>query len=381
MPVEDKISVIIFDGGSLQGEVEELMTKGRHAALLDTINKMKKVEYFQEFYLVTNFPQLAARARPLGVKVYLNSLAPADFHFGRALKELINSEGLHRVFCMGGGSIPLASMEELAALGRIICEEKESAVFSNNVQSGDFTAFVPAKAINNIPLPRQDNALATLLREEAGLAMKLFPNLPGLTFDLDTPTDLLVLGSSSKVGSHTIACLKELNLDFSRINAAKKVLRGDYQEVFLLGRVGAPVIAYINQNLKVRLRVLSEERGMKALGRQQRGEVVSLAGCLVEELGPERFVQQLSRTAQCVFWDTRVLFAHFGLNLPDEERFSSDLGLWQKVKHPLVRRLTRAVVESPVPIICGGHSLVSGSLQVLVDEIGPQHPFHFSVVR
>ena len=69
------------------------------------------------------------------------------------------------------------------------------------------------------------------------------------------------------------------------------------------------------------------------------------------------------------FIDTRVLFAHFKLKLSAEERFLSDMGRWQEIKNPWLKEFTRAAAESTIPIVLGGHSLVSGGIWVLAEEI------------
>ena len=115
----------------------------------------------------------------------------------------------------------------------------------------------------------------------------------GTQFDIDTPADLLVMAASPLVPPRGFGYL---NLDTQNIEKIKEVLCGDYRELALIGRIGAPVIARLNRNFKVRLRVFSEERGMKALGRLERNEVVSLLGYWLEEAGPEKFFNCLAKT-------------------------------------------------------------------------------------
>jgi len=364
--------VVLFEGGDPGGEIERMMVKVRHAVLLDNIVKMKQIKHIASIYLLTNYPPLAQQAELLGVRVLRNSLSEKDFHFGKTLAELINKERLENVLYMGGASLPLVSVAELEEICSLLLESEE-AIFANNAQSADVIAFTPASLINKIEPPRLDNILAFTLRDATGIEQKLFRHTSGFLFDLDTPADLLVLAGSPLAGPRTRQVIAGLNLDLSRLERAKEVLRGDYEEVALIGRVGAPVVAHINQNLKVRLRIFSEERGMKALGREERGEALSLLGFFLEEVGPAKFIEYLEKVARCAFWDTRVFMAHKKLRPSAEERFLSDLGCWQKIKDPVLKELTRAAAESEIPIICGAHSLVLGGLWALVDEIGPTH--------
>ena len=370
--MENVVSVVLFEGGEPFSEIERMMVSVRHAVMLDIIDRMRQVAQIGPVYLLTNYPDLAKEAASLGVNVIENRLSEKQFHFGKIFAELINKEKLEKVFYMGGASIPLVTVKELEEICSLLLNSK-AIIYANNAQSADIIAFTPGNLINKIEPPAIDNILGFSLRDGTGVQQKLFRHTSGLLFDLDTPADLLVLAGSPLTGPRTRRVLDSLNLDLSRLQRAKEVLAGDYEEVMLLGRVGAPIIAHINQNLKVRLRIFSEERGMKALGREERGEVVSLIGFFLEEAGIGKFIKYIETVAKCAFWDTRVMMAHLKQRLSAEERFLSDLGLWQELKDPLVKEFTRATVESGIPIVCGAHSLVLGGLWAIVDEIGPTH--------
>ena len=62
----------------------------------------------------------------------------------------------------------------------------------------------------------------------------------------------------------------------------------------------------LNKVLKLRLRVFSEERGMKALGRLAAGEVVCCWATCLNRLEWKLF-GYLPRVASCAFIDSRVL--------------------------------------------------------------------------
>jgi hypothetical protein len=370
--MEDAVSVVIFEGGEPAGEIEKILVDVRQAVLLDNITKMKQVKQIGSIYLLTNYSRLAKEVAAMGVKVLENEIPAAKFHFGRVFRDLINQEGLKNIFYMGGSSIPFVTIKELEEVCTLLLNSK-NVVYSNNAQSADIVAFSPGSLINRIEPPVIDNFLAIALEDEAGVEHKLLRNTIGFTFDLDTPSDLMILAGSPLVGPRARERLEKLSLDLTPLQKAKDVLRGDYEEVLLLGRVGAPVIRHINLNLKVRLRIFSEERGMKSLGREKSGEAISLMGYFLEEIGPAKFVKYMEKVAHCAFLDTRVLMVHLKLRLTPEERFLSDLGLWQEIKEPVWREFTRATVESEIPIIRGGHSLVLGGLWALVDEIGPTY--------
>jgi len=363
-----RVSAVIFEGSSPLSPVEEMMVRVREAALLDNLEKLTKVPEIQDYYLYTNRPELKKPASSLGAQVFLNSADPQHFHFGEALKSAVLEHGLQRVFCLSGAGCPLITVQELQMVAHRLVK-RENYVYTNNTQSSDMTAFTVTKGFEATQLPAMDNSLALTLRDQLGLEMELMPHTLGLLFDIDTPTDLVVLGAGPFGGPRTRKALQELKLDYGTLNAAKAVLRAEYEDVALIGRVGAPVIGRLNADLKLRLRIFSEERGMKSLGRIEAKEVISLLGLLLDHAGIEHFFEYLARVARCAFIDSRVLFYHYQLDLSDQERFLSDLGRWEELENPWLREFTRAAVNCKIPVLLGGHSLVAGSLWALCDEL------------
>jgi hypothetical protein len=137
------------------------------------------------------------------------------------------------------------------------------------------------------------------------------------------------------------------------------------KEVVVAGRISSATWARLEATTLARVRVFSEERGMKADARE--GVARSLLGFYLDAVGPDGLFAALGRLADSAFVDSRVLFAHLGLTLSTEDRFQSDLGNWQRVRNPLAAQFTRAACVAPLPVVLGGHSLVSGGLWALVD--------------
>ena len=364
------VTAVVFEGSGPKSRVEEAMVLVRQAALLDNLEKMGRVSGLDKIFLHTNRPELVEPAAGLGAEVSLNFTPPEEFHYGKELQAIIRAHGLTRVLCLNGAGCPLITVEELNMICRKLIE-RDRLVYTNNTQSADIIAFTVPGDIDNAELPATDNSLALALRDQLGLEMELMPHSLGLLFDIDTPSDLLVLGAGPFAGSRTQAAIESLNLDYRTLEQAKTVLSDEYEDVVLIGRVGAPIIGHLNAVLKLRLRVFSEERGMKSLGRIEAGEVISLLGLLLDHAGLDQFFNYLSRVARCAFIDSRVLIHHYRIDPPDRERFLSDLGLWQEIEQPWLREFTRAAVECPIPVVLGGHSLVSGSLWALCSELDP----------
>ncbi len=127
------------------------------------------------------------------------------------------------------------------------------------------------------------------------------------------------------------------------------------------------MLAHLETDLACRKRVFSEERGMRASGREARGEVRSLLGFYLASVGPWRFFESLGELGQAAFVDSRVLFSHLGLRPTAADRFHSDLLEVEAIVDPLIREFTAAARAAPIPVLLGGHSLVTGGLWTLID--------------
>lgn len=361
----ERIAIVILEGGNPLDPVEQQMVSVRKAMTLDVVEKVKHIPEIDGVYLSTNYPDLAASAAALGALVVEEE---QPFHFGRCLQNVVNLNQVDGVIYIGGASCPFLTADEFRQIAQDL-RTRKNVVYTNNPQSSDIVAFTPGDAINHIDLPENDNTLATALRNQAGLERVLLPHSVGVHFDIDTPADLLVMSLSPKVSPRTRQALDALNWDNSRVRRAMELMALPQSNILLAGRVNPWTMSHVGTHYRCRLRVISEERGMRALGRAERGEVHSLLGFLLEQLSPRGLVDYISSITDAAFIDTRVIFAHLRRNLNEGQRFSSDLGLVERVGDELVAEFTEAVFNAPVPIILGGHSLVAGSMWSLVDTL------------
>ncbi len=360
------VTLVIFEGGVGQSPLEESFRRVRQGVVLDQIVKAQSAG-IERIILCTPYPELAEAASPFGVVVELEAPGRADgFHFGRRLKGVVDKGRLQKVLYMGGAAAPLISCTEIASICRLL-EEHDEVVTANNFHSADLVGFSPGSILSQVKLPAIDNALPMALVGDAGLRFITLRRSIGLQFDLDTPGDLLVLSVHPAVGEYTRKQLQEIQFDTSRSSAVKRVINDPLGELILCGRIGSPLFEYLDQQTRCRVRVYSEERGMKALGRDEQGEVVSLIGSLLGTLGPTAFFQLLAEAADAAVLDTRVLFAHFRWVLSQSDRFNSDLGLTASIEHPGLRAFTDAAYRAPIPVLLGGHSLVTGGVWGLID--------------
>lgn len=359
------VSLVIFEGGPAGSEVERMLAAARRAIVADTAARALASGAIDQVIVATDSPQLADRVRALGAEVDPDE-AGRSFHFGHRLAALVRARRLERVIYMSGGLGALASPEDLAWIARELRRHRRVAI-TNNVHSADMIAFTPASSIEEVAPVSMDNSLAMSLSEEAGLPLVDPPRTLGLHFDIDTPSDLLILGVHPGVGPATRAWLDANPMDRSRIWAVFRVMDEPMADLLIFGRIGAPLFYYLDDRTRCRLRLLSEERGMKSLGRDVRGEVVSLLGFLWESVGSDGLFRRFSRLAQAALVDSRVLFAHRRWRPSQADRFYSDLGVWEEIRDPGVREFTRAAQDAPIPVVLGGHSLVSGGIWALVD--------------
>lgn len=358
-------AAIMLEGGKPpRTDLNATMVRLRSAAALDTLDRLRATPGIDQVLLATNRPELAAAAMGMGVAVWETQ---TPFDFSHELPRIIQATGADAVIYLGGVAVPLLPPADWAWVVDTL-QRQAPCVVVNNPQSADLVAWSPASALDRVPLGRNDNFLGYLLRHEAGLERHLLPNTAAAHFDLDTPTDYLVLAHSGQGGQRTRSALADLDWDGERVRAIAGLLRQDLSELALVGRVGTAVVEYINRWLRLRLRVFSEERGMKALGRAERGEVVSLMALLMAEVGPQRFFHHLAGICHGACIDSRVLFAHGGRRVGEADRFYSDLGQPSRIRDPWVRAYTEAALTAPVPILSGGHSMVAGGLWLLAED-------------
>lgn len=358
------VSLVIFEGGTAEGMLETQMQMVRRGMVRDLVERAQEAG-FHRILIVTSYPELEELSASQ-VEVLLDQDIERPFHFGQRLRDVVEGCRLEKVLYMGGAAAPLLSSAELQYL-REILEQNDEAFLTNNYYSADIVGFSPGQALERINLPAIDNALPLCLSNEGGLRFIPLQRSLGLNFDVDTPTDVLIMSVHPALGPHTRAAVQKLDWDFSRARAIKELLGNPMGELIIYGRVGSNLFQYLDANTRCRLRLYSEERSMKALGRDVRGEVKALMGRLVEELGFSNFFNFLAELAGGAVLDTRVLFEHFHWQLSAADRFASDLGELDLISHGPLREFTQAALAAPIPVLLGGHSLVAGGLWALVD--------------
>jgi len=364
--LKNKITLFLLVGGWGKNEVERTIDGAHRAAAHDLLELLLHTDMIGRAVVATDDPAWGETLTDLPVEVDFDP--PGEpFHFGRRLANLIEQYDAQRVLYSGGASAPLLNparwIEVLTQLG-----EAERLVITNNLHSCDWLGFTPA--VEMIPLITQeasDNALAWVLAHTAGLPAKNLPASAATRFDLDTPVDLLIAQRCPDVAPHLRRFLDGLTWEASRLDDVLTEMACEGGSLAVIGRASSTAWAALERATRCWVRVFVEERGMRASGRQRRGEVHSLLADYLELVGVEGFFEELAKLADGVLFDNRVILAARGLWPSALDRFNSDLYHWNKVEEPFLRRFTQAAEKAQTPVVLGGQSVVAGGLMALIE--------------
>ncbi len=361
---------LVFEGGQYSGDVEGWVARAREEMAILLARRLIDTGLLDKVVFVTDRPSLADRAASIaGVDTSVKADEPAaSFHFGRRLAQVIGEHDAAGFVYMSGGSGLLMDAAELADFIREA--QGGPGIVANNVYSADMFGAANSRVVLSADLPAADNGVPMAVHM-AGVPAYGLPPTTGNTFDIDTPPDLLVLSDVIPILAPYAQCVRDaiavgpVERAIGVLPNARAALARDLAEIALFGRVSPATVADLNSRTTCRLRVYSEERGMRAFGRDKPGMARSLIGRMIQARGPEAFFADLAWCSDAAFIDTRVLFAHMGARLSQEERFCSDLFLWENVRNGDAVRLVQAALDAQIPVMLGGHSLVSGAVRAL----------------
>lgn len=359
-------TLVIFLGALSGSAVEETVGGARRAAGLDSVEAALSSAAFEGAILAIDEPLPDAEIPGLVIDA-----DDGPFHFGARLSSLINRYHLQSVVYVGGGSVPLFGAADFAALAANM-EARAQRVLTNNSFSSDLVAFpVTANALGAIQALERDNSLARALEERAGLTIEELPRSAATQADIDGPSDVAILALTGRGGPRLKAHLSALEPDLSRYERVLPLFVNRLAQIVVAGRVGSHSWQYLERETACRVRLFAEERGLEAEGRAAGAR--SLIGFFIEAEGIERFFEVLPQLGDAALVDTRVLLAHMRVEATRGDRFLSDLGAWSEICDPFLREFTRAAREARIPVLLGGHSLMSGGLMALNEFAWQQH--------
>jgi len=369
----EQTTLFLFLGGWGKSEVENALAGAHQAAAEDLLKSLSEIPSISQTVVATDDPSWATRLNHLSVEIDLDPHGE-PFHFGRRLAELIDRYQAERVLYAGAGSAPLLDRSQWAdVVGKM--GRAERLVITNNVHSSDWAAFVPAaEAASLLAEQANDNSLAWTLASRGGFPAQGLKASAGSRFDIDTPVDLLIAHRHPGLGPCLRKYLDELGWTSPQLDSVLVEMAREGGSLMVAGRASSAAWSSLERSTRCWVRVVAEERGMRASGRQKRGEVRSLLADYLDLLGVERFFEALGELANAVLLDNRVILASRKVWPPTIDRFSSDLYRWAEVEEPFLRRLTRAAAEAPIPVVMGGHSVVAGGLMALTESLLGGYP-------
>ncbi len=367
----NSVTALLMIGPGGPGRIERRVAASRWAAAADAVATLKRIPAVDR--IVVALPEAERLHLPFAndERLIWDYDPPGQpFHFGNRVAEIIQRHRASRMIYLGAGSMPLLPAPDLAEAISHVASSLGRVAVANNVHSADWVAFSHAGSVTEIThwLDR-DNMLAWRLRESAGYEVTSLPPSAATRLDIDTPFDLQVLALHPRAPPTLRGQLDDIGpeLNLHQLRRTVEILRTPGSRVTLIGRVPSAAGQLLESRSRCWTRVLSEERGMAANRRQAAGQVFSIVADHIGRAGEVEFVSQLAQTSDVVLWDTRVYLAHHHCWPPAEERFASDLGRLELIYDERLSRLTEAVMAAPIPIILGGHNVVSGGLYALME--------------
>ena len=344
------------------------MAQARLAAALDLCSRLQHIHNGMEVHFVAARAEDEEALRGEGATPFVPQTRP--FHFGMVVAEFADRIPSGPFGYFGGASAPLATTDVLEEAFRFVAGPGPQLV-ANNLHSTDWFLVNDKRAVlPALPGLNTDNPLAWRVKGQGGVDVRAMPPSAATRADLDTPADALMMRGHPSLGPHLTQVIEQAPPErLERVATIRAILRENARTIAVIGRSSSHVWSELERLGHLWTRLYVEERGMVANGRAERGDVRSLIGYVLEALGEEWLVDRLAEMADAALWDVRVSLAH-GRSWPsDADRFASDMGWADQVSDPGLQRLTRAVTQTSIPIVCGGHGVVAGSALALLESL------------
>ncbi len=348
-----RVASLIFHAPFGDTDAERLVEGGRWAATLGLARRLRAAG-LSENYVLTPTP---GRCPDGGDAVAFLPTDSEAFHFGRALQQWIARLNLDGILYFGSGAGGLLSAEELVRLVEFARGDVTRGLF-NNFYSCDFCSVSGARELLKFDLPAIDNPLGFSLAD-AGVPCLSLARTAATQFDIDTPTDLFLLERSGLGGRELRGYCATIMKEHPTLDRALACFTDRSAVTCLVGRLSPVTWSHLETEVACRTSALVEGRGMRAGASLHEPW---LRQALADD-GPEAFFDRLARSCDAAWIDTRPLLIAAEAACPDAgERFSSDLFDVAGIAHPAWRAFTIAALRARIPVVLGGHSLVSGGL-------------------
>lgn len=310
---------------------------------------------------------------------------PGAGSFGERLARLVEEASIEHLIVMGSGAVPRLTLGDARRLVEGAGAGGARRALTNNRYSSDVCAVSHAGQLRRLPPLPTDNALPRWLEECAGFTVAELAGRDRLALDLDTPLDLALLALAPRAPRVLVQLARERRMEVPRVSALRSLAADPRRELLVFGRSGSRTLAWLERNVRCRVRFLAEERGLRASsplamrssstpcatgGLPARRPRATL-GRLLDDRGPAALRDVVGELADGAIIDTRVLMAdRWGADedawpSPDD-RFASDLLRPSDVSDPWLRDLTRSAAEADIPILLGAHTLVGPGVPILL---------------
>jgi len=367
--MDEKIPVLLMLPPKGSSDAEAWVAAGRLAAACDLAERVRANPLVGPCFILAHEQADRLALQEIGFDQIQSSVKP--FHFGEVLAEIISEYHLDRLAYFGGASAPLMGEEDLKKVFEQALQQKTPTAIVNNLYSSDWAVFNHASVIEEIKsqLP-SDNPLGWVMQQEAQFDVRALSPSASSRLDIDTPVDLILLHGHPGIGRHCRDFLSQTNQPLlDGISNLRRVLQTPASTLSIIGRASSAVWKELEERTKIWVRIYVEERGMVASQRLARGEVQSLIADMVDELQPRGFLARLGQMSDAVIWDTRVWMGSRGTWPSAADRFAADLGWINQISDEALRNLTIAIMESPDPVVAGGHGVVAGGLLALLETL------------
>ncbi|MBN2472826.1 MAG: hypothetical protein JXN59_19030 [Anaerolineae bacterium] len=363
---------VVMVGSGGPSPQEKLVLRAQHAATIDLIDQLHRCRIAPIIVAAPALDWLPHSSPAIREQDHPGQA----FHFGSRLTELIHVHKLDTALYFGGASAPLLDDHTLSRIVSELQSTPEAPVaLTNNIHSSDWLALShTSDALDTIRAAERDNSLAWLLAKRGSHDVRTIAGtLPAAGIDLDTPADLAIIRHHPGI-KPALACILHQHplLSSSPLLRVAQSAATPETNLTLIGRVSPAAWQSLNHATQCWIRVFAEERGMVASGRLTRGEVKTLVGQMIERHGAQEFFTILSGMTDAAIIDSRPLMASAGFWPDAADRFASDLMLADQISDPWLRDFTSAAAHASIPVLLGGHSVVSGGLYALVDIIEKQ---------
>jgi hypothetical protein len=350
-----RTGAVIFHAPAGPSDIERMVASAREASACDLVQSLQTLV---STIVVVCSPDSSHAFESIGASVRV-VVETENFHFGETLKQIIRDFELSSVVYFGSGSGTLLTSEQLADIVGFTRRTQTEALF-NNYYSCDFAVFTDTSSLLQLPLPATDNGLGFLLSDH-GVKCYSLPRSLATQFDLDTPIDLLLLKEAARGGTRLRAFLNAQQFDHPSLQQISSLLVERTALVYLVGRVSPVTWQAFEQQVACRTAGIIEGRGMKAYADRQSPVLANL----FHQRGFAEFFRALEESADAAIIDSRPLLARHGVLPSPHERFSCDLFQVSELSDPIWIEFAQRAIDCSIPILLGGHSLVSGGLYLL----------------